>query len=425
MRTVAAWPSRRLPTPTAHRRTGSILLFGVVAKERHAASTKQAERDEHHHCPCYTAEKHYWRPVAQRSLQLGVKLHAATHDGYTPMFIYVRNPSPKKPTTELDLNLWYSEDHPKGETLRKLLEAGVQATHWLQKRGGSRSSSDGVASRLRPADLFTLAPEHGIRSVQQLRQKAHADAALGDRRLAEFCTVHDEAQLDMYLKNVWEVQEAPQRALASTSNRITKLQHAAANHPCKCSGRLPALVGFILHHQGENIQAFCTDVMKALRFGACRGLNMAIIGPPGCGKSSVFEALEEIYVVCGKPQRESSFPFADIIDADVLLWQEFNWEPKMCAFEDLTLAATRWANKVRIPSQKPLQHRNKAPMFYTAWAPLSHRSNDCRKSMTYTAAMGERFNTRTWTRPLPAQGRLHKLPQCGRCYAQFLLNNAA
>ena len=54
----------------ANKETKSILLFGMVAKERHAASAKEQERDEHHHCPCYTSKAHYWKPVAARSLEL-------------------------------------------------------------------------------------------------------------------------------------------------------------------------------------------------------------------------------------------------------------------------------------------------------------------------------------------------------------------
>ena len=85
--------------PRPQNGTGSILLFGCVAKERHAASANEAERAEHHHCPCYTQEQHRWSSVARRSLELGVKLHAAFHNGCTMMYVYVRCHSPKKPVS--------------------------------------------------------------------------------------------------------------------------------------------------------------------------------------------------------------------------------------------------------------------------------------------------------------------------------------
>ena len=46
------------------------------------------------------------------------------------------------------------------------------------------------------------------------------------------------------------------------------------------------------------------------------------------------------------------------------------------------------------------------------------------QAVTYTQAMAERFNARVWTRPLPVQGRVLKIPQCARCFAVFILTNA-
>ena len=38
--------------PRPQSKTGSILMFGCVAKEAHAASPKEEERAEHNHSPC-------------------------------------------------------------------------------------------------------------------------------------------------------------------------------------------------------------------------------------------------------------------------------------------------------------------------------------------------------------------------------------
>ena len=136
------------PDPS-HQRTGSILMFGKVVREKHAVSTKQQERDEHHHCVVYTSTQHYWNRVAARSLELGVKLHAATHDGYTIMYVYVSCPSPKKPVAEIDRDGWYSEDHPRGSLLQRLLEVGTQATRRFQKSGGAVSREPEPGSQAR------------------------------------------------------------------------------------------------------------------------------------------------------------------------------------------------------------------------------------------------------------------------------------
>ena len=70
--------------PESAHKTGSILLFGLVAQERHAGSAREQERALHYHFIAYTSMQHYWRVVAETSLKkYNVKLHAACHDGYT------------------------------------------------------------------------------------------------------------------------------------------------------------------------------------------------------------------------------------------------------------------------------------------------------------------------------------------------------
>ena len=263
--------------PSAANRTGSILLFGAVAKEKHQLSGRDQERAEHHHCLCYTSEKHYWKVVARRSFELGVKLHAAVHDGYSMMYAYVRCPTAKKPMTELDHTLWHSEDHPQGDVLTKLLNAGFSATRWLRKR--HRDDGDGTP-RFRATDLFQLVRRANLRYVVDLRARAHEDAAGGSPGLAEFCTTHREEELQTYLDNAWAVHDAPQRALASAGGRVGKLRDAAAAGACTCGGVWTAGVTFVLQYQGDDAPRFCHDVLRALTLGAARGVNMAALPPP-------------------------------------------------------------------------------------------------------------------------------------------------
>ena len=64
---------------------------------------------------------------------------------------------------------------------------------------------------------------------------------------------------------------------------------------------------------------------------------MVIVGPPGCGKSTVLEALELIYKCGAKPERSNSFPLSSSIDQEVLLWQEFKWSRTRLPKKNLTL----------------------------------------------------------------------------------------
>ena len=53
----------------------------------------------------------------------------------------------------------------------------------------------------------------------------------------------------------------------------------------------------MLRWQNEDLNQFGHDVFKALALGAKRGVNMAILGGPGMGKSMVFESLDTIFAV--------------------------------------------------------------------------------------------------------------------------------
>ena len=255
--------------------------------------------------------------------------------------------------------------------------------------------------------------------------EACATAAQGDKRLAEFCTVHTAEEVQRFLDQAWAVREAPQRALAAQATRVERLQAAAGRMPCVCGGIWAPGASRVLSLNGEDPRLFGHDVCLALSQGAKRGVNMAVIGRPGCGKSMMFEWMDQLFCVSGKPERDSSFPLSGILNADVLLWQEFTYNKETLAFEDLLSVLVGELTAVRVPGAPPVQHRNKAPMFYTARAGIAYRSGDPEEVGDYNLAVAERFNTRRWSVQLPMPERRADFPACAPCAARFYLECAA
>ena len=404
--------------------TGRIALFGMVAKELHKNSSRREERDPHSHGIVYTSKQHYWTGVARRSLEAyKVKLHAACHDGYTTMYVYLRCPTPRKPLAELDPSPYFSPQHPQGGVLQRLLEVGAHADNGnrAKKRRAEGHVAEGP-SRFRTGDLYKFVGETGIKTAEQFQSFAQDAASKGDSRLAEFCVVVGTA-LQERLDAAWAVHDAPKRLQTIAHDlpaRIDKL-HRAAQGACKCSGIWIPGAKKVLANNWENVEHFGHDVFQALALGAKRGVNLAIIGPPGLGKSMIFEPLDEIFEVGGRPQRDCSFPFASLMEADVLLWQEFKFSHKLCSWEDLLALLSGEKFGLRIPNAKPKQHRNLAPMFYTGRQPLRMRSDDVEEMLEYNQAMDERFKTRTWSQPLRKCERVPDFPRCGCCFAKFIL----
>ena len=77
--------------------------------------------------------------------------------------------------------------------------------------------------------------------------------------------------------------------------------------------------------------------------------------------------------------------------------------------------------RVRVPHAQPVQHRNVAPMFYTARAPLTYKSEDAQEMLEYNQAVSERFTTRKWSKPLPLDQRRRDVSRCACCFAKFIL----
>ena len=425
--------------PEPANKTGSILLFGGVAKEWHASSNDQALREEHHHAPTYSTKQHRWKRIAQVSVErYGVSMHAACHDGYAAMYEYVRKPSAKKPLSELDAEFFMSEDHPRGDALRRLLEAGLRAnTAYAGRRrraagrgslaDGAHAASDAVApKRMRVSDIYDLVRNGGFRHAFALQAHAEALAREGDPSLAQFCTSHGTGRLQEHLNAAWAVVDAP-RAMAVAPTRLEKLKLCATAGTCVCQGVWKSGAAFVLQNNDENPHVFGRDVCRALALGAKRGVHIAVIGEPGSGKSMILQPLESIFRSMPPPEDGSSFPLAGALDAEILLWQDFEYSAGTLNFMDLLRLLVGERVGVRIPGEPNRHFNNTSPLFYTALEKIAPNS----RSMTTASfarkvqAMDERFTLRCWSKPLPLQRRIPDFPHCGPCFAAFMLENDA
>ena len=245
--------------PEPANKTGSILLFGAVSKEHHAESVHSELRDEHHHTPTYTSKQHYWNLIAKRSLEVyKIKLHAACHDCYSTMYSYIKQSSSKKPLSELDPEVYLSPDHPRGDVLRRLLEAGDRSNKALQsrrKRVGSTNASAGddkgqAAKRVRGSDVYQIVKSTGIRHALALQAHAEKLSLDGDPVLAEFCTSYGTVKLQDHLDAAWAVLGAPRR-LEAPASRIGKLKDCATNRGCTCGGIWKQGAALVLANNGE------------------------------------------------------------------------------------------------------------------------------------------------------------------------------
>lgn len=392
----------------------SILAFGMVVKEKHQVS-QDGYREEHHHCAVFCTTPHFWSKVARLSLSKGVPLNAVAHDGYVTMYEYLRQPSARKPLSELDAEPYLSSQHPRGADLAGLLEAGRKAARGHQ---GRRAGNPAQQKRERAPKLYDIISQNKVNSGVEMRELAHAEAKAGRPALAEWCTRQGH-KVDQVVANAKAVLDAPEAAARSRLTRMDKLRAGAENLLCTCEGKWAGGAIKILDGNGIPPNAFCRSVLRALELGARRTCNIACVGKGGCGKSSLLEPLQAVFETAAKPQKGSTFPLSRVPQADILLWQDYHHDEGTIAFCDLLALLVGEGLDIRMPGQLNVKCRNEAPMFMSGRTELQPANKFSEKGEQLFKMMSDRFTVFNFTKPLIGQDA--KWPQCGRCAASFFL----
>ena len=199
-------------------------------------------------------------------------------------------------------------------------------------------------------------------------------------------------------------------------------------HPRVCSGCASKTgASRVLGNNGENTHTFGRDICRALALGAKRGVHMGIVGEPGSGKSMILQPLESIFRSMPPPEDGSTFPWAGALDAEIFLWQDFEYSAKTMNFMDMLRAFVGERIGVRLPGEKNRKFNNTCPLFYSGLQKIAPTSRGLTaSSFTKKAkAMDERFTLRQWDQPLPMHLRIPNFPHCARCFSAFMLDNDA
>ena len=401
--------------------TGSVLAFGLVSQERHAASLDAAQRDLHRHAPTSSTEQVYGSKIAKLSLEkYKWPLNAKAHDTYHTMFSYVRDATPKKPVHEIDHSPYWSPLHPQGEKLASFLAASAasQKQHDARLRSPRSRKAGKQGKRERLPSLYQIIKEHDIHTAQQLQAYACAEAADGRVALAEFCTKNGP-RWEEIVSSARGVQEAPATLAAANMTLMDKLK-AATIATCVCAGCWTGGAEHVLQLNDISPSHFCAAVRRALELGAKRGVNIACVGDRGCGKSTLVEPLEQIFSCFSKPEKGSTFPLSGVLDKDIILWQDYLHDEPTISFTDLLALFVGESVGVRLVA-KNQPYRNQAPTVYTGMTPMRCGFRDRSLAEKLDAAMDDRFTLFSFRRPLPLSSRKPDWPQCPSCAAKFYL----
>ena len=328
--------------PDAASSTRSILAFGMVAKETHKDAACVADRSIHYHIIVFCDDKHYWRKVRSISAsRYNIHLNAVAHDGYTSMYRYLKSPSKKKPLHELDQNPFTSPDHPEGDALQVLLQKGENSRKsWILGLQAAQLPRAEETPEVRTTfgAAFNWVVDKNLRGragALQLQADAAMEVKKGRPRLLEFVRKHRNDLQDQ-IAFIWEIVEAPKRLVRENTSRRELLLRAAtattdvkefpamcANKNCKCINTYES----ILSYQGVSSIEFRHNIYEALTAGRSKGNAVMLVGGKDSGKTTVTQAINEIFNAMPTPQSDSFCPLQNIRGYEVFLWQDLRYNP--------------------------------------------------------------------------------------------------
>ena len=237
--------------------------------------------------------------------------------------------------------------------------------------------------------------------------------------------VYPDPQSLTGIRNARRAIDATQLAEERGMTLMDKLRRASAQLTCECGGTWCAGVAQILLINIIDKHVFAKAMVRALEMGAKRGTNIGLVGRAGSGKSTLIESLEKVCTTAGKPQQNSSFPWSNAAQCDILLWQDYKHHEQTVSFTDLLSFLVGESVDVRVPGEKNVKVRNVAPMIYSGRAPLPSSFSEPSGRLEYDEMMMERFTTFRFTHPIDKHTRRPDYAQCGKCCAHFYLSNGA
>ena len=169
--------------------------------------------------------------------------------------------------------------------MRLLLESSKKARALFC----SRSVGAPAGEKRKRLELFDIITKNQLRTVRAVRAFADQENRAGHSALAEYCTRQGQ-KLEDIVENAWAIADAP-HVLDSCTTLMDKLAKAAQGLPCKCDGQWQVGAEKILRHNAIDPLVFCRSICRALRLGAKRMANVAVVGNVCCGKSTLLEPL--------------------------------------------------------------------------------------------------------------------------------------
>ena len=344
------------------------VLKAAVFDEYHKEGAAQGK--QHKHLAVLADKPFAFRPIEAALLSEGIAVHtSATHNYYWTTILYLSVPNEEaggKSEQDLDHDPWLSPGHPPvKEELMQIPPGAYRADKVRVKK------FLGIASDKQDPwqkGFFTFLEKENVSTPLEVFAVAEREKCAGRPALANWCALNAH-KVPQMIANAMAVRGATERLACSKATLLEKLHAAAHELPCRCEGRWQAGARRVLENNGICEAEYTAVIRKALSMGACRGVHVGLIGIGGAGKSMLLESWELIFNAAAKPQKGSSFPLSALIEAELIVWQDYGHDERTVAFTDLLSILVGETVNIRVPAtggcSGSVKHKSCAPMFYS------------------------------------------------------------
>ena len=398
------------------------VLKVFVAKELHSDGKE-------HMYAIVLADHPYGAEQVRRSLGAKDKVFLSfgtNHAYFWTALVYCSVPSVHKSKEEIDTDPWHSlgltvreelMDFPKGA--RAAEKDRVRNFLGIPQPGQQRSTKPDAYDKTSFAEVVV---EEGWRNNEDVFAAARA-LKPENPKLWNTVVAWKSKDLREFLEHVWAVQGIPD---APPTDRVEKLLSVSKTAACICNGAwIPAVERLIAFQELDSMQ-FRSLVLRALRLGRHKGINVLILGAPDGGKSFAFRPLARIFETFITSGQNESFPLQDLFGAEVCVLQDVRYESFGLPWDDWL----RWGEgedvKVKLPRNHFVaskKYTGTAPLFATMATlfcyPMCEAKRTGRSIEYENCQMRSRWCQVVFRHSIPEAERQPALPACACCAARW------
>lgn len=394
---------------------------------------------QRHYYGVIMCERPYGCSQVQKKLMTCDKVYCSfgnSHTYFWTAVVYGAVPSEHKSADELDVEPYHSE----GRTVREELgdmPRGVSQTEKarvaLYLGMPAKAKSLARVDRVEDRELADRIVSEGWQTVADMAQ------AVGGLRASEpvlYDTVLrlGKKRAQELVDWTWSLQgpqaPAPGNALCTDGPaRLQKLAATMENAQCVCGGTWMPAADFLLEHQGLQTGEFKRLVLRALRLGRRKTVNVLIKGAPDAGKSFLFRPLAVIFKAFETRGQTERFPLQGLPCAEVCVLQDPRYETFGLPWDDWL----RWGDgdtvMINVPRNSigasSVQYTGSAPLFATMCDVFSYPLREARQHGRDPERENIQWRSRwhiiDFARAIPPDKRDISLEPCAKCAATWLM----